>query len=115
MLRGTIRFAGHTVGDVAYAVEEALRLINETFTSGRNNNEDSAYEFTVDGHADAFEDDNPAAALNQGRLKADAAQPVVTPYARGYLARAAAEARAAGESAETQAALDAIARFGIDQ
>lgn len=37
----------------------------------------------------------------------------VTPIVRGYLARAAAEAHQAGEDAETQAALDAIARLGI--
>lgn len=43
----------------------------------------------------------------------DPAVTTMTPVARGYLASAAADARAAGVDKETQEALDAVARLGI--
>jgi len=56
MLHVTINAKGKTWTDLADAVREALRLIEEAYTSGHDQNEDGGYEYQTSG-TDEGEDD----------------------------------------------------------
>jgi hypothetical protein len=49
MLECTINFSGATLEDCESAIEEALKQIRETFTSGANRNDTGSYSFSVSG------------------------------------------------------------------
>lgn len=72
---------------------------------------DAVHHAAVDALLEARESDEPF--YKAPSASVEIMKPTVTPTVRGYLARAAAEARRAGEDAESQAVLDAIARLGI--
>lgn len=55
MLKGKIEFEGKTLSDVLFAIETAMKSIENENTSGFDRNEDGRYSFEVEGEEDATE------------------------------------------------------------